>query len=113
MSQLTQQEKENILKNYIPQYIPCPPASHPNTCIKLPIAFISSGEIIDALHYIPASSIKDKIFYYIDFHSHEDKKGPAEAYSMFDTYTIYDCNEIIKKDTWTQLMPVGNSSSRI
>lgn len=123
MSQLTQQEKENILKNYIPQYIPCPPASHPNTCIKIPISYNDAGEVVDALHYIPNSpNIKNKgdksPLYYVDWHSHELQKMLAEGYSFLDLFTLYvkDTSSephSYSKNTpiaWTQIDSVGNTS---
>lgn len=104
-------EKINILKKLLPQYIPSPPASQPNTCIKIPIAFNSDDIVIDALHFVPAST-RDNLIY-IDYHSHQDKNSFSEEYSILDTYTFYTPNNKYTSERWTQLNPVGNRDSRI
>ncbi len=110
-------EKINILKKLLPQYIPSPPASQPNTCIKIPIAFDSDDIVIDALHFVPAST-RDNLIY-IDYHSHQDKNSFSEGYSKLDnnTYTFKikgrKDREIQPIERWTQLNPVGNLDSRI
>lgn len=109
---------KKILESLSPQYIPCPPASYPNTCIKIPIAFDKNGVLIDALHFIPAST-REKLIY-VDYHSHEDKNGSAEGYSQLKRSTsfLYDPEQrkfIGEKSSqdWTEMIPVGNEASRI
>lgn len=89
-------QNKELLEKFLPIYIPCPPATSPNSSIKIPINWDeANGEVIDALHLIPVGEG-------IGNHSHKDLNGYAEGYSLL-------VSNGPNKPFWGPLEAVGNT----